>query len=317
MTSPLVSVVVPTYNGSWCIQETLNSALAQTMSDLEILVVDDCSTDDTADMVRNMPDSRIRLLQREQQAGVSAARNTAIAEAKGSYIALLDHDDLWEPDKLERQLPLFERDPKVGLVFSDCNLFTNGSDGQMRTFFNKRPPRGEIFRALLKHNFILCPTALIRRSALDAVGNFAEDLRYSEEYDLFLRLAHSFPADYVDAPLASYRVHAPDHPALRDDIGIKEDRLILRLLEEQIPGFTEDYPKEIRARDRSTLRREAIIRWRQGHRFQSLKLLLSLLSRGPDRLALLLLPALLLSYPIAVRLQSLLPRSLPLVGKNR
>src|SRR3989338_9975584 len=113
--NPLVSVVIPTYNGSRFIKETIQSVLDQTYTNIEAIIVDDGSKDNTPDIVKSINDSRIIYI-RQENAGVSMARNNGINISKGEYIAFLDHDDVWLPCKLERQLLLFKENPVIAMV---------------------------------------------------------------------------------------------------------------------------------------------------------------------------------------------------------
>ena len=125
MNIPEISVIISAYNGEKFIYQTIMSALNQTVNDLEVIVIGDGSTDRTAEMVKSAKDSRVHYIWRENR-GPASARNTAIKNSNAEFIALLDHDDLWMPHKLEKQLKLFEKNPDLGLVFSDAIYFKDG-----------------------------------------------------------------------------------------------------------------------------------------------------------------------------------------------
>lgn len=214
MVQPLVSVIIPTYNAEKWIRDTVNSALGQTYAPLEVIVVDDASTDGTLKTLEGS-DPRVRLFRNEKNLGVGGSRNRAMKEARGEYIAFLDHDDLWHPEKLKLQLPLFEKNPAPGLVFSDC-FYLNPGGKQYRAFEFSLPARGSAFQSLIEENFIPCLTAVIPKKVLNAVGSFREDLKISEDYELFLRIARQYPIEYVAEALATYRVHDRNFSHRRD-----------------------------------------------------------------------------------------------------
>jgi glycosyltransferase involved in cell wall biosynthesis len=205
MGQPLVSVIIPAYNSGNRIIETIQSALSQNYPNIEILVIDDASTDDTWQRLQSFKD-KIRLIRHTSNQGLSATRNHAIRDSSGEFIALLDHDDLWAPDKLSKQMCLFDQTPGLALVFSDCLcLMPNGKSWR---YFQENPPtRERMVEKLLERDFIPCPTIVMRKSVLDHVGYFNEKLRYSEEFELALRIASTAPLDYCEEVLATYRIH--------------------------------------------------------------------------------------------------------------
>lgn len=200
-----VSVIIPAYNAEAFISQTIESVLAQTYQQLEIIVVDDGSTDGTCRILQRYGDC-IRFLHQENK-GVSEARNAGVAIATGEYIALLDHDDLWLPEKLDKQIKILDADSDVALVYSDCHRIDINGKLLFKKFDILRPHRGRVLAELFLENFIPCPTAVIRKQVLEKVGFFRPDLCFVEEYDLFLKVAELYPIDFVDAPLAKYRVH--------------------------------------------------------------------------------------------------------------
>jgi glycosyltransferase involved in cell wall biosynthesis len=203
--TPLVSVIVPTYNSAGFIRESLDSVLAQTFKDFEIIVVDDGSTDDTAKLLAAYRDS-LRVIKKEN-GGPASARNAGIREARGELIAFQDADDLWTPDKLELQVACLAQHPEAALVHSDCIHF----DGERTWGTHKERgytvPTGMVFDRLLTDHFIGMPAVLARRACLEAVGLFDESLVGNEDYNLYLRLARKYPFQYVDKVLVRLRSH--------------------------------------------------------------------------------------------------------------
>ncbi|NJP08247.1 MAG: glycosyltransferase family 2 protein [Leptolyngbyaceae cyanobacterium RU_5_1] len=209
--SPLVSVVIPAYNAEDFIERTLRSVLAQTYRNIEVLVVDDGSTDRTAAIVRRIAnqDSRVRLLQ-QVNIGVAAARNLAIQHASGEFIAPIDADDIWYPKNLEKQVNCaLEGGSLVGVVYSwsVCIDETDALLGGIRAFSIE----GNVFLTLLCHNFLGNASAsLIRRSCLEQIGTYNTKLRLQnaqgcEDWDLYLRIAEHYQFRVVPEFLIGYR----------------------------------------------------------------------------------------------------------------
>lgn len=203
--APLVSVVIATYNGERFVAETLDSVLAQTWEHLEVIVCDDGSTDGTLDILAGYRD-RV-LVHRQKNRGVSAARNRGASFARGEYIAFLDHDDLWEPDMLERQVGLLLARKGHGLVYGDSWIIdTQGhSFGQRKSFLEYR--EGDVYGELLQGNFIPIETAVLPAAVFRALGGFDTRLRYLEDYELYLRVAERYPVAFQPHPVARYRIH--------------------------------------------------------------------------------------------------------------
>jgi glycosyltransferase involved in cell wall biosynthesis len=181
--------------------------MRQTYGRLEILVVDDGSTDATPAVVKAYStDPRVKYLRQENR-GLSAARNIGILHTDGEYIALLDADDFWEPEKLTRQMELFAQYPSCGMVFADYLIFN--AQGIMARSRNADHYDGQVnFRQLLtRFNFIYPSTVVIRREVFAQCGYFDESLRAIEDYDMWLRIARKFEIRGMKKTLAHVRVH--------------------------------------------------------------------------------------------------------------
>lgn len=201
-----VSVVLPTFNGEKYIAAAIDSALAQSLPPDEIIVVDDGSTDNTRNIVREYG-SQVQCIYQANK-GVSGAYNAGISVASGNYIAFLEHDDLWAVDKNARQVQCFENDEQLGMVYSPAHVLEEGQPSK-RKVTNLDDGGGEVtFAALFARNRVLnCSTVMIRKSALDNVGGFLEDLPLSFDYDLWLRIAAKYKIVCLSEPLATYRIH--------------------------------------------------------------------------------------------------------------
>ena len=202
--TPIVSVVVPTHNRVGLLKRTLRSILQQHVSDLEIIVVDDGSVDDTA-AVAAATDSRVRVIRNDESGGVSAARNRGIAAAQGNWIAFCDDDDLWSPEKLAWQLAATERSGAHWAYTGDVNV-----DDRLRVLSGGPPPEPEVVLELLPHWNPLASggsNVIVRSQALADVGGFDPSLRRTEDWDLWIRLARIGPPTCVCKPLVAYRFH--------------------------------------------------------------------------------------------------------------
>lgn len=195
-----ISVVIPNYNGECFIAKTLDSVLNQTYQDFEIIVVDDCSTDASPEIVESYcrKDSRISLIRLAQNGGVARARNTGIIQAKGDYIALLDNDDLWTSDKLERQVRLAE---KADIVYCSYDFIDENDQPIKRPFIVT--PRVS-FRSMLVSSMISCSTAFIKADILKE--HLFDDRYYHEDYVLWMQLLSiPIPAAGDEKVLMHYR----------------------------------------------------------------------------------------------------------------
>lgn len=215
-----VTVVMPVYNSASTISAAVWSVLEQTHSNLEIIVVDDGSTDETLKAIAAIPDQRIRVIPLGDNRGPSAARNEGIAAASGDLIAFLDADDLWLPEKLAMQVDLFARNPVLGLAY--CGAHEVTSDLRcLRTpgLGNPWPPPGEeaFRRIVLREHFIVAPLSsmIIRKACLDEVGYFDEKIVQAEEWDLAFRLVDRWIFDFVPQPLVLYRMTGHFNPQKR------------------------------------------------------------------------------------------------------
>ena len=198
--------MIPCFNGEQYIGEALASVLAQTHVDLEAIVVDDGSTDRSVTIARGFHDPRVRVIT-QANVGVAAARNRGVAEASGEYVAFLDQDDAWLPEKLERQLPLLGAPAAVGLVYCDCFIVAGTGAPLGRWSERYALPRGRLFDRLIAEATVPISTVLLRRSTFEAVGGFRTRYRFVEDLDLLLRVAALHTIEVVDRPLAKYRLH--------------------------------------------------------------------------------------------------------------
>ncbi len=211
LNQPLISVIIPAFNAEIFLAKTLESVLSQTYQNIEILVVDDGSTDTTAEIIKSFAqkDSRISLLQ-QSNAGVAAARNLAIEKSRGEYIAPIDADDIWYPQNLEKQVKcLNSSPPSVGVVYS-WSVDINEQDLLTGGFYNSTI-EGEVYKALVYKYFMgNASSSLIRRICFERVGGYnsqlkAENAQGCEDLELFLRIAEHYQFKVVPEFLVGYR----------------------------------------------------------------------------------------------------------------
>jgi glycosyltransferase involved in cell wall biosynthesis len=200
----LVSVVIATFNMGHYLPGAVRSVLAQSYPNVDVQIVDDGSTDDTPTIVRQWDaHPRVRL-HRQSNAGQARAKNQGIALSRGDFIAFLDADDVWLPEKLARQMPLFTGRPEVGVVYSGYERMD--AEGRPLPKGPTRMHRGRISGALLIENFVPFPSAVVRRECLERHGAFDESLGMGIDYDLWLRLSAHCQFDFIAEPTVRYRI---------------------------------------------------------------------------------------------------------------
>jgi glycosyltransferase involved in cell wall biosynthesis len=222
MSSPIASVILPAFNRLAHLRAAIDSVRAQTLEDWELIIADDGSDDPTRAFLRQLSDARIRVLLLAHSGNPSAVRNAAIGAACGRFLAFLDSDDLWAPEKLERQLALMSATP--GRRWSYSAVRRIDADGREVGSAGIRPWfafEGDIVEPLLKLDALLAtPAVIAERELVISVGAFDELQRFCEDYDLWLRLALRSEVSAFDEPLASVRVH--EHNYSQDRMGAYE-----------------------------------------------------------------------------------------------
>jgi len=202
----LISIIVPAYNCEATIAETLESVMSQTHENLEILVIDDGSTDRTAEIVEEISDPRLTL-HRFANKGAPASRNRGIRRAKGQYLSFLDADDLWSRDKLEKQLAALKADPQAGVAYSFVTYMYENGQRFSRGF--RKHYSGDVLRQLCIRFFLQCGSnGMVRREVFDRVGHFDENLDVCDDHDFYLRVAEKYPFALVPKGQGFYRLRS-------------------------------------------------------------------------------------------------------------
>jgi glycosyltransferase involved in cell wall biosynthesis len=204
---PLISVIIPSYNSARFVPQAVQSVLEQTYSPVEVIVVDDGSTDDTRERL-DLRNGRIRYIY-QSNGGLSKARNRGINEAHGDLIAFLDADDQWLPEKLQKQWQCLRVHPDAGLVHTDIYRLYEPGGARVHKYCDRERFSSYCYTEFFWGNAVVPSTVLVTRRCLEEVGRFDEDIHgaSTQDMDLWIRVARHFPLSYVDEPLVLYREH--------------------------------------------------------------------------------------------------------------
>lgn len=245
---PTISVIIPTYNYARFLPESVGSVLAQTFRDFEVVVVDDGSTDNTADVVGGLAtDPRVRYLRQENQ-GDAAARNRGVRNSSGRYLAFLDSDDLWLPAKLARQFDVMESRPGVSVVHTALQLLREEPNGRQTRGPRVRPPRQQeatLYEDQLYRNMITSShsTALVRREALEGVGGFDATVPFFCDHDLWRRMAERHAFHCLDEVLVTIRKHGRNVSSQVERMFRHDLRYYAKLSREILPQHRRHLPR--------------------------------------------------------------------------
>jgi glycosyltransferase involved in cell wall biosynthesis len=215
---PLVSIIMNVRNGGAFLREALDSVMTQTFADWELIVWDDCSTDDSASIVSHYHDERIRYFLSPEETPLGTARDRAIRQARGEWLAFLDQDDVWLPHKLEKQIALI--DHGVGIIYGRTVLF-DSRRGDLRDYDYAHEfetlPEGDIFAELFRHAcFIAMSSAVLRRSAVVEIGGVPDTIQVVPDYYLYVAIARHYRARAVQEIVTRYRTHPGSMSSSRD-----------------------------------------------------------------------------------------------------
>jgi glycosyltransferase involved in cell wall biosynthesis len=204
---PAVTVIIPTFNRATLLPKAVESVLKQTYQDFEILLIDDASSDATPTVCRGFSDPRVRYIRHRENRGIAGARNTGVSNARGRFIAFLDDDDEWLPQKLSRQVEVLENSSRsIGAVYTAFEMVdkeTGRGRGEIRP-----AKSGHILHELCMRNWIgTASTVCLKRECFDEAGPFDEKVTFGEEYDMWIRIAHRYDFKYIDEILVKYGVH--------------------------------------------------------------------------------------------------------------
>ncbi len=253
-TAPLTSIIMPAYRANATIRESVESALAQTVADLEVIVVDDGSPEPVSDVLGDLRDPRLRIIRHDRNRRAPAARNTALGAARAPLVSQLDADDMWEPEYLAHVLPHFE-DPAIGLTYTNACILGHPT-GHTDYIWEPSVHPMDRFPKIAEQNPIPALTATMRTEAVRGVGGYAEWLWVCDDYHRYMKLAQAgWRFAYIHKQLARYRWPAPERGQSYDRPRAERDEL------KMFAGFVLRHPltpgprRQVRARSRRQLRR--------------------------------------------------------------
>jgi glycosyltransferase involved in cell wall biosynthesis len=246
VTAPLVSVIMASYNSARFIPEALDSVLGQTYGDLELVVVDDCSSDGTLDILADYSarsSGRMRWIGKDQREGPCRARNDALDATQGLLVAWMDHDDLWQPTKIEEQVDLLRRRPDVGMVYTYFDAFDSDTGHPLPWRDAQRDFEGDVLAELLLTGcFIGSVTTMFRREAMARSGGRLRERDFSigDDYYLWLVIALDWQTARIPRPLARYRRHSSNESAR-----MSEELDIARWRVDLVAEFLMEFPEAL------------------------------------------------------------------------
>lgn len=224
---PLISVIIPAYNRENVIERAIKSATVQTYSNLEIIIVDDASTDNTKDKVRQINDKRIVYLSHKTNRGASTARNTGIKKARGEYIAFLDSDDQWFAQKLEKQIAVLKKNFDCSVIYSRYYII-KGKKKKLSVWPEIKKHQGKLNSQLLIGNFITTSSTLLKKEILEKSGLFDEKLPAYQDWEFFLRLSKFTNYAFIDEPLLNQYQDEKNRISVNREKRIQAVRYILK-----------------------------------------------------------------------------------------
>lgn len=247
---PKVSVLMPSFNYARYLPTAIQSVLGQSYSNLELIITDDCSTDESREIVEHWTklDPRVVPVLHQVNQGLARARNSGLAAASGEFVALCDADDVWLPHKLETQMECFRTNPDLGVVHCDSAIIDGDGSVTGQRFSSllhdkNQKTSGNLFTTLCERNFLCVPTVILRREAIDYAGGFEENLRSLEDWVCWTKVSRQFSFHYIDATLAQYRIHGTGLSS--NPRGMAENRIrAFRFLLESFP----DIPPQLKSK---------------------------------------------------------------------
>ncbi|MBZ5536893.1 MAG: glycosyltransferase [Acidobacteriia bacterium] len=229
-------MTIPTYNGEAYLAEAVKSVLGQTFQDFELVIVDDRSTDSTVGIIRSFADSRIRFTRNDERLGLPGNWNRCLSLAQGEFICIFHQDDVMQPDNLERKIQLLSSDPSVGFVHSAAEMIVEPSAPSVPVEWIEKSyedfvAEGEVyfFKLLFHGNIICAPTVLARRQPLVDLGGFDDELEFTSDYEMWMKVCASSRVAFLSQPLVRYRWHAKNAShEYRFERGVQQSDLAAR-----------------------------------------------------------------------------------------
>ncbi len=237
---PTFSVYIPAYNHAKYLGQTIESVLGQTCGDFELIIIDDCSTDNTKEVVYSFKDKRISYYYNEKNLGCVASNNKGISLSKGKYIYNLDSDDLMFPTNLEKKEKIFRKTPNIGLVYSDCNIIDHEGNILEESYWKSErytPVRGRLNYQMIASCGLVMPTqaTVFTREVVQKIGYQNTKLVHPHDGEYWLRIAGEFEVDYVPEVLCSWRIHQAGRHLTKDENMYIERASVIRDISAKYP----------------------------------------------------------------------------------
>ena len=237
MRTPLISVVMAVHNAQPFLQQALDSIFAQNLTDFELIVIDDASTDSSLQVLTNCREPRLILLRNDQNQGLTQSLNKGLAAARGQYIARHDADDFSEPKRFHQQAAFLEKEPRVGLIGTN-HYFVDRQNRVLDTV--EYPCSNEDLKSLLMKQNCFCHGAVMyRKSCIEAVGGYRTEFRVTQDYDLWLRIAEHFDLANLPSFLYNFRLHTDTISHNKTDLQVSYEYLARKLAEKRRAGIPE------------------------------------------------------------------------------
>lgn len=239
---PKISIIIPTYNRSELLKRAIRSALNQSYSNLEIIIVNDASTDNTEEVIHAFTDKRIRYIKHQTNQKLSASRNSGIKAATGEFICFLDDDDEMNSQKLKKQIDQFANSsPRTGVVYCGWQYMFNNKNVSSHTPQFK----GDVFNKFLEHSFIVVHAPLTRKVCFEKVGLFDTSLESCEDWDMWIRISQHYDFDYVPNELVTVHIHEVERMSLSLQSKILARSKILDKYREQLQKYPQAYSAQL------------------------------------------------------------------------
>jgi len=226
---PLISVIIPTRNRAELLERAIKSVLNQTHRNLELLIIDDASVDNTRTIIEKYSDQKIKYYRLEERKGGAVARNKGIMNSTGTYIAFLDDDDEWMPEKLEKQICLLEKHAEAALCYTGRKIVREGGwlTGFSKKYSFSLPATDDQFKEIMSDNFIgVTSSVLVKREVLTELNGFDENLPAYQDYDLFIRILKKCKSCGIDEPLVIYHLEKINRVSLTRESIIEAEKLL-------------------------------------------------------------------------------------------
>ena len=238
---PFISIIIPCYNYGRFLKECLESVKSQTYKNFEAIIVDDGSTDNSANIAKSFvkKNEQFKYIYQENQ-GLSATRNTGIRNAKGDYICFVDPDDIWFKNKLEVQIEYLKYNQDCGLLYSDAEIYIDGKPTGRTIRNGNLFYHGFVFEKMLMNNGVVCPSVIIKRDCFKEVGFFDVKLRHTQDWEMWLRISRHFKFCSIPKPLLYYRIHGSNDSNIELDRNFMEYNIVIKRYFEYIPEEERD-----------------------------------------------------------------------------